>query len=1481
MSAVVNLNPNGLNPNPNGAPPVQPIADALPDEQIVGVAPVLAHHVTTTWHRRLRFFTGRSLSDVALTVEQNDRAGRLATRGQSLSPGVLAGLEVGIDQATVGGQRTFVYHVAAGSGLAATGEDVVLPLPARVGVSNVPVYAPNRLLDRTGAPPVDRGLEPRRLGPSLGDAIAKGIALPPVGMLLLQPVVAEDVGRPNPTDSCEIDPSADAFADWRIVDGTRFVWYAWPTEWLPLPDPDARWRNRLAYAVFEAAARAGTAPFPWEQVGVPIALVAFDVSADQKTWTPRFADRSSVVRPGGRPRRRTQIFPAAGDPGLWQARVQQLAEQLAELSADSANGPAVQLAAQIRFLPPFGLLPRDAVDLPNAANQFVLANRFFPPSFAVGLAPVPVEQLDLAMRESASLAPFDTFVTDQVEVLVPVPQVWYEPDLLVPARVDPAFQREIDADVAERANWLHRRQLVRARAAAIVKAITGQPPQFPATDPDQLEPESSTLPKPFPGVAAHQSDLQDGLHWHAFAGANPALPIAAGDRLYAYVYLDPNHPPTELMLQWGVKADWEHRAYWGADAITADDNGAITRAFVGPLPPAGSWQRLEVPASVVGLRPENPVDGMRFTLFGGRAVWGDAGKVAANVPWVTPDLVANHAQTSALGDTWHWIDAEDLLTPFEDDYQTVPFGDARAAQPVLDLKNSLSKGPLRTEVAAIDALGLEKFVRALQAKVDRANDQIDRGFLRVQTDVYRHRQLMLGNENATRLATSPTLATIAQGVSAAGTRDDLATFYEILKKTTVPVRTMALDATGQPNDHGAAPDGGAGASATDGDRSAHTDGSNAPPALAHSLASFSTIGAHSVASVVEAPIGEIGKIGGIVAPERLPLADETAIKTIGRAPVGLPVDVKEVLDQEPVVGFPVLRNATVGERLAAPKAPEAKQFSLATKFDVIGSLQKLGQGDNAIDLSDVEVPGLPVYKDNQPQYDPRDPSGQPLRQPAPLLKLDPNEILREPPPNVEDEAAHFVGGVELLDHTIAVLRLIEGRVAAYRDAITACQSTLAVLRDLADQTDQRLKAIGDDVTRSRHLVATARALLADETNRVNAVNARRAQILAEQVTFLVYRRPRTAELLRPAPSRALDPGLSAATIPACLADDSPLPPELRAMVDLIRQAPVRWLVGVRPLLNRLDRLDLLLGTIQAAQTRATLQVAPAQSNGNGAATPIGGSILAPKLLASTRVGSALGQAVGRAFGAQQQALAQTRIVAANLDLTALAGLTWQQSRAQATEVVAIGDLIDAGHGRSDVVQAATAELDNIARVAGCLYQHASEALPVVRLAWANALSEYAAPVNLRNLASLPRWGEVDALDRREMQTVVDWLYGRVDPTIPAAVALISDLIRVALLLASDAPVDRIIAGQVSRPSVSQPGDRIGIAVDPTIVHVGMNAVLYQTVGSASTVIAQGIVEDLAASEVVARLSSTRDATVNLDSSIRVRFVEASTIGGIS
>ena len=169
-------------------------------------------------------------------------------------------------------------------------------------------------------------------------------------------------------------------------------------------------------------------------------------------------------------------------------------------------------------------------------------------------------------------------------------------------------------------------------------------------------------------------------------------------------------------------------------------------------------------------------------------------------------------------------------------------------------------------------------------------------------------------------------------------------------------------------------------------------------------------------------------------------------------------------------------------------------------------------------------------------------------------------------------------------------------------------------------------------------------------------------------------------------------------------------------------------------------------------------------------------------------------------------------------------------------------------------------------------------LPSIRLDWAETLSQFDEAPSLRRLGSLARWGEIPYVDRYQMQAFVDWLFSRINPTEPRAESLMNDVVRMCLLLASDAPVGRIIAGRLPRPITVRPGVRLPLtAFDPTKLRVGMEALVYRE----SNVVARAIVEDIGASEIAARVIHTAQPQVDLDVNVRVQFGAATALSRVA
>jgi hypothetical protein len=164
-------------------------------------------------------------------------------------------------------------------------------------------------------------------------------------------------------------------------------------------------------------------------------------------------------------------------------------------------------------------------------------------------------------------------------------------------------------------------------------------------------------PSPFSGSAAHVSSRVAALGQHHFVAWREPLKLKPGEALLSYVNLDPANVPAMVMLQWHA-GDWEHRAYWGEDRFSFGTPGPWSKRWAGLLPPAGQWARLAVPASLVGLESAQ-VTGMAWTVYGGKAAWDFAGKLAPATDWVWfDDGLPEGARGGGVNEGWVWRDKE-------------------------------------------------------------------------------------------------------------------------------------------------------------------------------------------------------------------------------------------------------------------------------------------------------------------------------------------------------------------------------------------------------------------------------------------------------------------------------------------------------------------------------------------------------------------------------------------------------------------------------------------------------------------------------------------------------------------------------------------------------------------------------------------------------------------------------------------------------
>ncbi|HEY6136763.1 MAG TPA: hypothetical protein VI670_03275 [Thermoanaerobaculia bacterium] len=127
-----------------------------------------------------------------------------------------------------------------------------------------------------------------------------------------------------------------------------------------------------------------------------------------------------------------------------------------------------------------------------------------------------------------------------------------------------------------------------------------------------------------------------GQHIVAAAGSE-AMPGFSGDKLIFYMLLDECEPPTEVQFRWQF---WTTHAVTGGYFGTPHGWGEGTNVtYLGPLPPAGVWTRVEIPASSI-FADNQPINSIYIYTWDGVAWFDTIGKngcmTNASAPSIAP-----------------------------------------------------------------------------------------------------------------------------------------------------------------------------------------------------------------------------------------------------------------------------------------------------------------------------------------------------------------------------------------------------------------------------------------------------------------------------------------------------------------------------------------------------------------------------------------------------------------------------------------------------------------------------------------------------------------------------------------------------------------------------------------------------------------------------------------------------------------------------
>lgn len=236
---------------------------------------------------------------------------------------------------------------------------------------------------------------------------------------------------------------------------------------------------------------------------------------------------------------------------------------------------------------------------------------------------------------------------------------------------------------------------------------------MPTTEPDTYSWKWAAKPEPvFSGNYSHTlsalegQEKTDGMQQHYFEAPTAPLPVGPSDVLFTYVYLDPRNPPRELMLQWRCGANWEHRAYWGADLLEWGTKDSPARLAMGPLPKTGEWVRLAVRARDVGFEAtESSICGWAFSQYGGTIYWDKAGVV--RIPTQEMVLVLSKAECEkALNDTLGLLHKNDVNAALARLEQARADPKLALVRPALDTATGFVRSMESANKAALDGAAL-------------------------------------------------------------------------------------------------------------------------------------------------------------------------------------------------------------------------------------------------------------------------------------------------------------------------------------------------------------------------------------------------------------------------------------------------------------------------------------------------------------------------------------------------------------------------------------------------------------------------------------------------------------------------------------------------------------------------------------------------------------------------------------------------------
>ncbi|MET1254231.1 hypothetical protein [Aliikangiella maris] len=1069
----------------------------LDSERVIDVVPEISNRLASNeiTLRRLNYVSGRTLTKAAMDIEVKHHDQHLALFGRQLSAGIIDGLTLSarllpVRQADESLQDIWHIELTAGIGVTHYGDDIAVNQRRQIAVNQIPsVNSPESI-----------------------EQVIEG-----VGIFLLQPIKAEDmlVDRNN---TCQQDVESYAFDDQLYTDGARLLWFPWPESFAPLPDVEpALLRNTLSYLIYQKQQNDPSFIAPWEEIGVPLGLSQILPGGEVA-----FIDRFAVIRQGGAP---LSVMPKNwqnGTPFLWQARIQGFTEHLQTLINEQQSiYPAI---AHFRYLPPMGFLPRDAVDFENRVCEF------FPSQFRIEAAPVPIEEVEVILEACASLNCFDLYQPDRVKIYVPVPQAFYEAELLFGETVDPVFIQTLKKLVAKiKIEKEHRLQI--QQMAQIVQGMID--PQniiiFTEQDNEALPDESD------PNVIVDDYQLNDDEKF-----SQQTLDILQN----LYDWIDKN------MNFW---SDQEKKQFHPSILMKQKFKGLIHLAKHYTEQIEKTNDHLD--SGFMQLQAESYR--LRQALLGNEK----ASRLSTS-PALANILKGQLSEPTAKNINLFFKQAvvgapsPSTVKRVTDDYQN--FDEMAVASHA-----SLETGVTEADTTEVNAKNSDKPTAAISdnqdstdifkrassdnhdyARIARANYPYDfgseQGFTEKRTKS--DNQRFTGDKQATSADSQFAIdfnkvATIDSGLLIQPEyqliQDKYKNVFDKIYTPIEPLRNLGLK-----------------------ERVYQSPSvqlrNNAVRTKASVYESLSQIPIDLSGLTITLDTNEFAIITLV---EYQAILD--AIEKIQNSETVNKLNVKNAFLNRTSKG-----SVDVVVRVYALTAIERKQLhsdELLKLEKLIKLVQDMPTKRSVIDLTHPDL----AYLTRSGIFDPE--------------------------PVDADEADYFSAGIASLEKAVATLRLVEQRAGIYELALIEIKRSLGESIPVQTAWQKLLSAINDKLAEYRHDLAVTRSLYEEEKMRVNEINLRRKKTLATQVNQIIFVRPRMVSLRENVISKPLFAQYRN-PVPACLKEDYEATEELAEMLDLFREVPLKWLNYAKPLIKQIKRPERIAQIMAYAAKRAQLQL---------------------------------------------------------------------------------------------------------------------------------------------------------------------------------------------------------------------------------------------------------------------------------------------------